>query len=213
MAQIPSEIQKLFDKYPSLNTFAEVSIWDNLAAKEIENLTSTKNTNDITINFKRQSLTQAEQERQQKPAFLRILGARGDEKKLKAEIEILEAQNEHNRNLLEELQSKIDITPNNPNEQTALLKELQLEKKELNLKRREINEQRRQIRTAARQKSANLPNTFVGAFGGSKYRASARRNIRYQKEAALSPHEDAKSNIENEILRLEKDILWVERFS
>jgi hypothetical protein len=93
------------------------------------------------------------------------------------------------------------------------LKELNLERKELQLKKREINEQIRQIRTAARQKSANLPDKLIGAFGGSKYRASTRRSIRYQKEAALSPHEDAKSAIEGEILNLEKDILWVERFS
>jgi hypothetical protein len=139
MEAIPLEIQKLFDKYPSLNTFAEVAIWDELAAKEIENLTSTIKTNDITIQFKRQALIQAEQERQQKPAILRIFSGSGEEKKLKAEIEILEAQNAHKRNLIEELQSKIDVTPNNPEEQAALLKELNLERKELQLKKREIN--------------------------------------------------------------------------
>jgi hypothetical protein len=80
MEAIPLEIQKLFDKYPSLNTFAEVAIWDELAAKEIENLSSTIKTNDITMQFKRQALIQAEQERQQKPAILRIFSGSGEEK-------------------------------------------------------------------------------------------------------------------------------------
>jgi hypothetical protein len=213
MAQIPPNIQKLFDKYEFLNTFAEVAIWDNLVAKEIEKLTSAVNATDMDIRQKRQTLIQTEQERQQKPAILRVFYSREGEKKLKAEIEVLETQNEQTKNLIEELQSKTDITPNNPEEQSALLKELTLERKELQLKEREINEQMRQIRTAARQKSAGIPNTIRGAFSDSKYRASARRNIRYQKEAALSPHEDAKTDIEIEILKLEKDILWVERFS
>lgn len=213
MAQIPLEIQKLFDNYPSLNTFSEVAVWDNLAKKEIENLTTLINSIDMKIRQKTQILEQIKQKRQQKPAILRIFGSSGDEKELKGEIEVLKAQNEHNRSLIEELQSKIDVTPNNPEEQAALLKELFLERKELQLKKREINEQMRQIRTAARQKSANLPNTTSGAFSDSKYRASVRRNIRYQKEAALSPHEDTKSEIEGEIINLEKDILWVERFS
>ncbi len=116
-------------------------------------------------------------------------------------------------NLIEEIQSKIDITPNNSEEQAALLKELNLEKKELLIKKREINEQMREIRTDARQKSAKIPNTLRGALSGSQYRASVRRNIRYQAEAALTPHEDARSDVELEIIRLEKDMLWVERFS
>jgi len=47
MASIPVEIQKLIDKYPSLNTFAELVIGDELAAKEVENLTSNINTMEL----------------------------------------------------------------------------------------------------------------------------------------------------------------------
>jgi chromosome segregation ATPase len=213
MGQIPPEIQKLFDKYPTLNTFAEVAIWDDLVNKEIEKLTTSINSNDSVIRQKTQALEQAEQERQRKPAILRIFISHDNEKKFMAEIEELKTRNEQLHNLIEELRSKTDITPNNPEEQAALLKELNLERKELQLKIREINEQMRQIRTDARQKSAGLPNILRGALGGSQYQASARRNIRYQKEAALSPHEDAKTEIEREILRVEKDILWVERFT
>jgi chromosome segregation ATPase len=213
MTNIPARIQTLFDKYLSLHTFAEVSIWDELAKKEIESLTASINAADQIVQHKSQLQEQARQERQQKPALLRLFASDSAEKKLQMEMEALKAQNEHSRDLIEEIQSKIDITPNDPKEQDALLKELNLEKKELQIKKREINEQMREIRTDARQKSVNIPNTLRGALSGSQYRASVRRNIRYQAEAALSPHEDAKSEVELEIIRLEKDMLWVERFS
>ncbi len=207
-----AEIQRLFTQFSFLSTFAEVVDWDSRAAREVENLTNAISSIDFELTHRVLMLEQAKQERQQKSALSRILSGSGEEKKIQGEIDALVSQKSQYERFIEELKSKIDITPNNSEERTTMLKELQLEKKELQLKKRGINEQMRVIRTAARQQSVNLPNTFSGAFGGSKYRASERRSIRYHKEAALSPHEDDKSTIEQELLHLEKDILWVERF-
>ncbi len=213
MTDIPARIQTLFDKYLSLHSFAEVSLWDDLAKNEIASLKATIDTSDEIVRHKTQLVEQARQARQARPFFIRAFDKGNEEKRLQAEIEALKAQNEHSRDLIEEIQSKIDITPNDPKEQAALLKELSLEKKELLIKKHEINEEMRQIRTAARQESANVPRTLRGALSGSSYRAAVRRDIRYKKETALSPHEDARTEVEMELIRLEKDILWVERFS
>jgi hypothetical protein len=71
----------------------------------------------------------------------------------------------------------------------------------------------RDIRTVARQESANVPYTFTGIIGGSRARGYQRREIRYHKEASLRPHEDERSAIERQIIEIEKDIFWDERFS
>jgi len=109
-----------------------------------------------------------------------------------------------------QLQEKIDISPNNKEEQKALLKELRLQKKELQLEKKEINARMKDIRTTARQKYATAPYTVTGMLGQT---AAQRRALRYNKEAALSPHESARDGIERQISLVEREILWAERFA
>lgn len=205
------KIQTLFEKYQSILTFAEVADWNEQATREIEKINSAISSIEIVIKLKTQALEQAHLERQQKSALSRLFGS-GEEKKIQADIDALILQKNDHQAIIEELNNKLDNIPNNPEEQATMLKELQLEKKELLLRKRETKAQTKSIRIAARQKSANLPNTFSGAFGGSKYIASSRRNIRSQKEASLASYEDDISTIEHDLIQLEKDILWVERF-
>jgi hypothetical protein len=205
-------IQQLFAQFSSLSTFAEVADWGGRAGQAAENLKEAILSIESEVKQKTQLIENVNQKQKEKSTISRLFSGSREKKSIQTDIDALTTQKDRFQTLVDELQSKIDITPNNPEERAILLKELKLEKKELQLKKRELNEKLRGIRTAARQKSAELPGTFTGLIGGSKYRASARRNIRYNKEAALAPHEDAKSTLERELMHLEKDILWVERF-
>ena len=67
------------------------------------------------------------------------------------------------------------------------------------------------VRTGARQQSAQAGRVF-GVFYDSKLAASERRSIRYSKESILRPHEDAKTAIERQLVQIDRDILWAEKF-
>jgi hypothetical protein len=107
------------------------------------------------------------------------------------------------------LSDAIDFTPNSPEEKKALLAELRIHKKELEADKREVALNMSAIRADARQKNADIDGR---ASYDSKSAARDRRQIHYEKEAALQPHEDAKAAIERQIIQVEKDILRVEKF-
>lgn len=110
-----------------------------------------------------------------------------------------------------ELQELVDFTPNSPEEQKTLLAELRLQKKELQLKKRELAAAMKAIRVDARQKSSEAGVVF-GVFYDRSTAAHQRRHIRYRKEAALKPHEGEKEAVERQLLQIDRDIMWVERF-
>jgi hypothetical protein len=114
--------------------------------------------------------------------------------------------------MAEKLQESIDFTPTSSTEQKLLLKELRQRKKELQLQKREVAASAKQIREEARLKSIRA-GKFLGIVYDSKLAAIERREIRYRREAAVAPHEDVKASIERQILQIDKDILWVERFT
>jgi hypothetical protein len=111
-----------------------------------------------------------------------------------------------------QMQEAIDFTPNSVEEQKALLRELRQRKKELQLEKRQVAASMKAIREGARQRSAQAGRGFFGMYN-PKQAASERRSIRYRKEAALRPHEDAKAAIERQIIQIDRDILWVGRYT
>jgi hypothetical protein len=113
--------------------------------------------------------------------------------------------------MAEKLQEAIDFTPNSPTEQKLLLKELRQRKKELQLQKREIAVSAKQIREEARLKSVHA-GRFLGIYN-SKLASIERRSIRYRREALVAPSEDVKASIDRQILQIDKDILWAERFT
>jgi len=115
-------------------------------------------------------------------------------------------------NMALKLQESIDFTPNNSDEQKFLIKELSFTKKELQLQKKEVTANMKNVNEKARSKSVRAGNNFLGIYN-SKMAASERRNIRYQRDAQLRPNEAIKAAIERQILQIEKDILWVKRFT
>ena len=114
--------------------------------------------------------------------------------------------------LTEHLQERVDATPISREQQVQLLKELKTAKKEIQLRKKEHNAEMKSIRTVARQKSVNAASPLTTLFGGQKYTAIQRRNIRYSKESALAPLEDAQATLERQTLALENAILRLESF-
>jgi hypothetical protein len=206
-----NDFKALMAEYKRLSTFGEVESWDRRASAETDRIVSAIRKVDEDNAELSEKLKQAEKERSEKPFFNRLFGSRKVEKYLAQQIEncrnhkaILEA-------LAAQMQEAIDFTPNSPEEQKSLLKELKQRKKELQVEKREIAAAMKAIRTDARQKSSNAGRVF-GLYD-SKVAASDRRHIRYAKEAALGPHEDSKAALDRQITQVDRDILWAERFT
>ena len=79
------------------------------------------------------------------------------------------------------------------------------------------------IRQDARTQSANAGKTGLfgpysllqisqGEFYDSSLAARRRRGIRQEKEAALAPFESKKAELEQQLMNIERRLLWVERF-
>jgi hypothetical protein len=176
----------LMNKFRNLSTFAEVAEWDKEAEVAIAEIVETIKLLDTVVlqhsNVNTLTQTKFKQKYQ----------------------EILE-------NMAVKLQESIDFTPNNSEEQKALIKELSFAKKELQLQKKDVTSTMKTVNERSRSKSVRAGN-FLGIYN-SKIAASERRNIRYQRDAQLRPNEAKKAAIERQILQIEKDILSVKRFT
>jgi hypothetical protein len=182
-----SVFQQLMNQFTRLSTFAQVAEWDERAELEIHKLIK--------------AIQTIEKEITQHSHFLEKLILESHRLKYKTVL----------KDMVDKLQEAIDFTPNSSKEQKVLIKELRQEKKELQLQKRELAIDMKAIRTKARSQASNAGRGFLGY--NSKLAAFERRKIRYQKEALLRPNEDISAAIERQILQLDKNILWAERFS
>ncbi|MTJ50517.1 hypothetical protein [Dolichospermum sp. UHCC 0259] len=185
--KIESNYMEMMYDFKNLSTFQQVEEWDRKAQAKIGELIN------ITNNLETE-LTQ-----NNKILDYLIMG-------IKEQYIVFLAS------IVEKLQECIDFTPNSIKEQKILLKELKQQKKELQLKKRELTANMRSIQADSRSRSIYAGRSFLGIYD-SKLAAHKRRRIRYQKEEALRPSEDIKAAIDRQILQIDKDILWVERFS
>ena len=117
--------------------------------------------------------------------------------------------------------------PQSHEHKAHILKQLKLQKKELQTKKREATMAMREIRQEARTESANAGKRglfgMTGSFGDGQFSdklswydpslaAAQRRAIRQAKESTLVPIESTKENLEAQILGIDKQILFVEKF-
>ncbi len=150
-----------------------------------------------------------QKDRNAKPFFSRLFASTKPEQEISQEIEQVQKTIANLMEMSDQLSDAIDFTPNSPEEKKALLAELRIHKKELGADKREVALNMNAIRADARQKNADIDGR---ASYNLKSAAQDRRQIHYEKEAALQPHEDAKAAIERQIIQVEKDILRVEKF-
>ena len=208
---VVNQANSLLKSVLSLSTFNDVKEWDEKAAIQIANIVAVVDKTKNELSHLNQQSQMALQEHEDKPFLNRIFSS-NPERKFKSAIAELEKQRTILESLAEELQLKIDFTPNSSEEQKILIQELKQRKKELNAEKREVAAKMKEIRTIARQESANASYSVGALVGGSKYTAAQRRAIRYEKESKLAPHEDEKASIERQIIEADKLIIWAERF-
>jgi len=144
-------------------------------------------------------------------AFLkRMFNDRKEEKDLTQQLQRCQELIATMEAMASEMQEAIDFSPNSIEEQKTLLKELRQRKKELQIQKREVAANMKAIRDDAHQQSVHAGQGILGY--NSKTAAYQRRQIRYSKQAALGPQENAKAAIERQLLQTDRDILWAERF-
>ncbi|AFZ57146.1 hypothetical protein H6G54_09985 [Anabaena cylindrica FACHB-243] len=185
--KIESNYMEMMCDFKNLSTFQQVEEWDKKAQAKIEELINIANNLETEVTQNNKILD-----------YL-IMG-------IKEQYIVFLAS------IVEKLQEFIDFTPNSPKEQKILLKELKQQKKELQLQKRELIANMRSIQADSRSRSIYAGRDFLGIYN-SKLAAHERRRIRYQKEKALRPSEDMKVAIDRQILQIDKDIIWVEKFS
>jgi hypothetical protein len=206
---------QLMSDLKTVSTFAAVAEWDSRAQAEIEITLKAVQVLDAEIAKNAQELEQEKRAKAAKSFLGKMFSDDKKEKELAQLIEKYRRYQEKLNSIAFQLQESIDFTPNSPDDTKNLLAELKQRKKELKVEKREIAANMKSLRTEARQLSSDA-GVVSGLFGGKYYdpttAARERRGIRYQKEAALRPHEDAKAAIERQLIQVEKDILWAEKF-
>jgi len=203
--------QALMAEYKGLRTFADVAAWDQRASAEVEVMVSAIRELDGKSAAASRKFEQAKKERAQKDFISRLFAGKALEQSYAQLMQNYGAYKIGLEGWASQLQEAIDFTPNSLEEQKSLLKELKARKKELQVEKREATAAMKAIRTDARKQSANAGTT--GIFYNPKSASYERRHIRYQKEAALHPHEDTKAAVERQLIQVDRDILWAEKFT
>lgn len=208
--------QTLMTEYKGLLTFADVTAWDQRASAEVEKIDGAIREAVESIADVSRKLELAKKEHAEKNFIARWFSSRSVEKSLYASIQNYTVYKAGLEGFALQLQEAIDFTPNSAEDKTSLLKELKARKKELQLEKREAAAAMKAIRTDARKQSStagNIESRIFGTVYNSQSAAYERRSIRYQKESALRPHEDAKTSIERQLIQVDRDIFWAERFT
>lgn len=188
----------------NLRSFDEIAEWDKKATTEIDMMRSTLK----TIEGKQQRVVQSHEKEKQdheaKSFLAKLFSSRKEQKRLLTEQSLLTKEKLQIEGLIDQFESAIDFTPDSPDDLKELIKECKQRKKELQTEKKAVAAQMSAIRVEARQRTADI---IPGKYGKGD-----RRQIRLNKESALEPHESEKAGIERQIIKLDKIIVWLERF-
>jgi len=185
-----------------------------------------------------EELDRAKLEFKHQPLLKRILGSNDAEKAITAQIAAIEQASANLRAKMTEFQETAanlqkligfaaQFGPTTAAEKDLLVKNLTLQKKELQVKKREASTAAAAIRREAQTQSAHAGKRglfgVTGSFGDGSFSdklawydpslaADQRRAIRGAKENALRPYESAKAEIDQQLINLEKHLLWIKQF-
>ena len=205
-SSLSNTANELIARYNVLDKFKDAMAWRNDTQAVITLFEQYKENLDQFISRQSQKLSELKFARASQPIFKKMFVSK-DEKKIEAEIDNSKKGVMSVDSAIESLRDLIDRIPLNKEEQAGMLKALREAKKDLTLEKRSVNAEMRGIRTEARQENANI----VGQRGpGSRYYRAA---IVREREKILSPHEDTKAAIEQELIVIEKRINRISRFT
>ena len=187
-----------------LHRIEGVSEWNKKATAEAEALRSILNTMEGKQQKVAQVLIQEQQEHEAKPFFTRLFTVRKEQKRWLAEQARLAREKANIEALIEQFESAVAFTPQDPDDLSALIKECKQQRQELLTEKKAVNDQMSSIREEARQKTAN---TNYGNYGKGD-----RRRIKLNKESELRPRGSQKADIQRQIKDLDQTINWLEKF-
>ena len=202
--------RKLMAEFKILSSFTQIAAWDEQAQVEVENIIIVIHALNDEIIKLTVALGKARSDHKEKAFLKRMFNDRKEEKDLTQQLQRCQELIATMEAMASEMQEAIDFSPNSIEEQKTLLKELRQRKKELQIQKREVAANMKAIRDDAHQQSVHAGQGILGY--NSKTAAYQRRQIRYSKQAALGPQENAKAAIERQLLQTDRDILWAERF-
>lgn len=209
---IQGTIDELLERFNSICTFEEATVWDSDTEAAIKLVEKYINRIRQFVTDQEHALEELQASRAKLPVVKRLFASHKEEDKMKEELETARKGIATNEETIEALYELIDRTPSSKKEQSEMLNEYRQLKKELTTEKRAVNEEMRKIRAEARSKTTGLSGISGRGFIGSAARYS-RSSIRYQKESALRPNEDAKGALERQLIETEKRINWISKFS
>lgn len=204
-SQLINEVSCHLALAPKLSTYSDADSWDKHAESLLAEISYAQGFLYQSIRDLRDKGDAAKAERMKKFFLIRLFPS-SEETALSSQIRQLESTGVTLSQRSEELGDWVDFTPNSSEDKAALLKQLKMEKKELSLQKKEVLAEMRGIRAEAKDKTAAV---FAFTKDGERQK---RRSIRFEKEAALRPHESAKEALERQILQVDRRILWAEKF-
>jgi hypothetical protein len=203
----------LLAELAGLSTFADVECWDGRAQREIGLIKAYLDYLGTLETSIAVAESRAKELHTTKSFLQRALTSPAETKAADVWRKDAAAHREELSQLIDQMEAAIDKTPNSADEQREMLRELKLVKKELGIQKRETNEAMRQIRTTARQQSAKIGTEGLSLFFSTpKTRRWSRMGVRLEKESAVAPHETTRTQLERQILVVERTIRWVEKF-
>jgi hypothetical protein len=206
---LTGQITGLISEFEELATFEDVHSWDRRAeAAALLVDESAKALLDFIEQAK--SAVDAHRKSDQEPHHVKM-------GRINKTTKAIDEQGEIVRELFKTcdlLHERIDMTPDNKKEQSAILRELNADRRELKKKQKELQDNVYSVHKAAIRSIEDAG--FVGFTGWQRYdprvAAIERRAIRRARDAALAPQETAISALERQIAAVDERISWVERF-
>lgn len=202
--------KELVELYENLRTFSDAQSWISGVSALI---TLFRNSIDDVIELKNNEILLLENAigaRKEKSFFKKVVASKSDEKKHKEIISEMEIIETNIKLIIDRLNSDIDKTPISKEQQKEMLDNLKILKKELSLEKKTVNESIRLINAKARRDISSSTGIRRGTAG--EIARMQRRHTRLQKEIQLAPEENRKQIINEKILEIEKEIIWVSHF-
>lgn len=209
MKSLESNINELFSRFETLNTFDEVHAWQADVVAVIALLESAGRRIAQTITETDRALGLLRAESSSLSVVERMFASRKVEKDLQADLDAAYQAARVNQQKIDTLYFLIDSTPGNKKEQTDLLKELRLMKKELGTEKRSLDKE-------LRQATKTRPETL--GWGDTASRAGGIGNIYEQETVRLKlkgqlAQEKTRTLIEKRLVEVEQDITWTAHFT
>ncbi len=196
--------------FETLATFRGAGDWKCQVADILKKLPGALQSLDRQIAAKAQELSEAKRQFQEQSFLKRAFGSHQSEAAIAQQINNLQCERNHLIGSGQELQQKSDLLPDSRPIRDILIKEIRSRIKELKIEKKQAAMSMTEIRRDARVASDGAGKDWLGLYDSS-LAARERRGIRHAKENALQPYENAKENLERQILFLEKRIIWLER--